>query len=91
MRTIRILTVVAGLFAAMPVVHADTLLVNAVRAEAAVDRPRAGMSMDQVLRKYGEPVSRSGAVGDPPITAWTYNNFIAYFEYQRLIHAVVPR
>jgi len=68
----------------------DTLLVDAVAADAAVARPARGMTMDQVLQQYGEPQQRLGPVGQPPITHWVYNNAIVYFEHQYVIHSVVP-
>ncbi|GMQ87793.1 MAG: hypothetical protein BMS9Abin08_1001 [Gammaproteobacteria bacterium] len=68
----------------------DTLLVDAVAANAAVARPARGMTMDQVLQQYGEPQQRLGPVGQPPITHWAYNDAIVYFEHQYVIHSVVP-
>jgi len=68
----------------------DTLLVNAVAADAAVARPAGGMTMDQVLQQYGEPQQRLGPVGEPPITHWVYSDTIVYFEHQYVIHSVVP-
>jgi len=79
-----------SLFFSVSLVHADTLLINSVKAEAGVAKPSAGMTMDKVISRFGEPQSRSGAVGDPPITSWTYPGFTVYFEYQHVIHAVVP-
>jgi hypothetical protein len=64
----------------------DTLLVNAVAADAAVARPAGGMSMDQVLQQYGEPQQRLGPVGEPPITHWVYGDTIVYFEHQVVPH-----
>ncbi len=68
----------------------DTLLVDAVAADAAVARPARGMTMDQVLQQYGEPQRRLGPVGEPPIAHWVYNDAIVYFEHQYVIHSVVP-
>jgi hypothetical protein len=58
---------------------------------AGIQRPRAGMSMDQVTSEFGEPLQRLPAVGDPPITRWVYPKFTVYFEYQAVIHSVVHR
>lgn len=69
---------------------ADTPLADSVKSEAAVDRPHRGMTMDGVLKKYGEPTLRSGPVGEPPISTWDYGKFVVYFEKQYVIHAVVP-
>jgi hypothetical protein len=69
---------------------ADTLLMDSVASSAGTARPHRGMTMDSVLRNYGEPQGRSGPVGQPPITTWDYGNFVVYFENQYVIHAVVP-
>lgn len=68
----------------------DTLLVDSVKSEAGVARPDRGMTMDGVIKQYGEPKQRSGPVGDPPISTWDYGDFVVYFENQYVIHSVVP-
>jgi hypothetical protein len=54
-------------------------------------RPTRGMSKSVVEQKFGEPEQKSPAVGEPPITKWTYPDFIVYFEYNHVIHSVIPR
>ncbi|WP_238376296.1 hypothetical protein [Marinagarivorans algicola] len=54
-----------------------------------VARPATGMSKAQVSAEYGEPLERSGPVGDPGIYIWTYDKFKVYFEGERVIHSVV--
>lgn len=56
-----------------------------------VIRPTRGMSMAAVANYYGEPASKTAAIGDPPITKWTYPTFVVFFEYSTVIHSVVPR
>jgi hypothetical protein len=68
----------------------DTLLVESVESATSVARPGNGMTMDGVLQQYGEPGSRAGPVGEPPISTWDYGNFVVYFENQHVIHSVVP-
>lgn len=53
-----------------------------------LDFPRRGMSMDKVQNEYGQPISTSPSVGQPPITSWTYNDRIVYFEYSTVLHVV---
>jgi len=53
-------------------------------------RPVQGMSMSTVAQKFGEPESKSAAVGEPPITKWTYPDFAVFFEHNLVIHSVVP-
>ena len=65
---------------------ADTLLIEGVEAarDTATERPTRGLSMDSVEARWGAPVSRSAAVGKPPITRWEYPSFFVYFEYQHV-------
>jgi hypothetical protein len=70
---------------------ADTLLIDSAQSAAATARPAHGASMDQVLQRFGEPQQRLGPVGEPPISHWVYPDFVVYYEYDRVIHAVVPR
>ena len=56
-----------------------------------LDFPRRGMSMDKVQNELGQPVQASAAVGEPPITTWTYPDRVVFFEYSRVIHAVATR
>lgn len=69
---------------------ADTLLIESVEGARATDteRPTRGLSMGSVEARWGAPVSRSAAVGKPPITRWEYPSFFVYFEYQHVIDAV---
>ncbi len=90
MRSFRLMALFIGLLVSVSLVHADTLLINSAQASSGVEKPLAGLSMDKVLSRYGDPQTRSGAVGDPPITAWHYPGYVVYFEHQHVIHAVVP-
>jgi len=69
---------------------ADTLLIEGVDAASATadERPTRGLSMDSVEARWGAPVSRSAAVGQPPITRWEYPSFVVYFEYRHVIDSV---
>lgn len=53
--------------------------------------PAHGVSQEQVRARFGSPTEISGPVGEPPITRWFYPTFTVYFEYDRVIHAVVRR
>ena len=53
-----------------------------------MDFPHRGMSMDKVKNELGPALSVSAAIGDPPITTWTYNDRVVYFEYTHVIHVV---
>jgi hypothetical protein len=49
------------------------------------------MTAARVESTFGSPVSKKAAVGDPPISSWEYPTMTVYFEYDRVIHAVVKR
>jgi hypothetical protein len=91
MRRISLTIVMAlGLGFSGTAVLGDTLLVESVESGASVARPAHGATMESVLQHHGEPGSRSGPVGDPPISTWDYGEFVVYFEGQHVIHSVVP-
>ena len=54
-------------------------------------KPSRGMTQANVEAKFGQPGSRDAAVGDPPISRWEYADFVVFFEYDRVIHAVSKR
>jgi hypothetical protein len=51
--------------------------------------PRHGMSESSVRNGWGEPQSVTGPVGEPPIYQWHYEDFVVYFEGNRVIHSVL--
>jgi hypothetical protein len=71
---------------------ADTLIVNGITAEAAGgEMPASGITKARVTSGWGEPKQKSDAIGEPPISRWDYGNFVVYFEYDHVIHAVLKR
>ncbi len=81
---------IAALFAVPVLINADTLIIEGLDQSqpSASQRPARGMTMANVEANWGQPLSKRNAVGDPPITRWEYTNFVLYFEYQHVIHAV---
>lgn len=71
----------------------DVLLLEGLEAaaQAAPERPQRGMSMDAVESRFGEPMARVPAVGEPPISRWEYAEFIVYFEHNLVLHAALKR
>lgn len=70
---------------------AETVLVDG-RLEVApttIPHPHRSQTMRQVEGHFGAPERRYPAVGHPPITRWDYPDFSVYFEYNRVVHAVV--
>ena len=90
MGKLRILTAFALLFGAFGMVQADTLQMDGVSA-GDTDRPTRGMTAASVESKFGTPDAKVAPVGDPPISRWEYPTMTVYFEYDRVIHAVVKR
>ena len=91
MAKLRILTVFALFFGAFGVTHAQTLEMDGIAPDADSARPSRGMTAASVESRYGAPAAKEAAVGDPPISRWEYENFVVFFEYDRVIHAVVKR
>ncbi len=71
--------------------NADTLLLEEINKTCSVEKPTRGMTMTQVVSKFGEPQVKKNAVGKPPITQWVYKDFIVYFENRWVIQAVVVK
>jgi outer membrane protein assembly factor BamE (lipoprotein component of BamABCDE complex) len=71
--------------------HADEvhIPVGQQGQQQSTERPKAGLSKAQVKSLLGEPKNAQEAVGNPPISSWTYENFTVYFEYDRVIHSVL--
>ncbi|MGF1644573.1 MAG: hypothetical protein ACFCUJ_13095 [Thiotrichales bacterium] len=55
------------------------------------DLPSRGMRQQEVAARFGTPLRQRAAVGNPPISSWDYDRFVVYFEYDRVVHAVVRR
>ena len=70
---------------------ADTMQMKGISADGDGMRPTRGMTQASVEAKYGAPQSKVAAVGEPPISRWEYDGFVVYFEYDKVIHAVVVR
>jgi len=51
-------------------------------------KPTRGMTEDSVKASFGDPQEVRAPVGDPPITRWEYADFVVFFEYDKVIHAV---
>jgi hypothetical protein len=73
------------------VISADTLDMSGQNRAATFDqagKPTRGMTQQSVEANFGAPESARDAVGEPPISRWDYANFVVFFEYDRVIHAV---
>lgn len=82
--------VLASTLLAAASVQADTLTIPVGQQAASqqVSLPQRGTSTSAVRQQHGEPVTRHGAVGEPPISRWDYAGFSVYFEYDKVVHSV---
>jgi len=74
-----------------PVQAQESQPAGASYGQAEVDIPSRGLTMAQVEQRFGAPVNRIAAIGQPPITRWVYPTFVVYFEYNLVIHAVATQ
>lgn len=88
---LRIVSAIALLLACGAMANAETVKMNGMSAGSGDARPSRGMTQTSVESKYGSPVSTTSPVGEPPITRWEYSDFVVFFEYDKVIHAVVKR
>ena len=88
---LRYFAIVATALGLVTVAGADTLDMSGTAAGQDGSRPTRGMTQASVEAKFGSPVQKKAAVGDPPISRWVYPGFTVYFEYDRVIHAVATR
>jgi len=91
MAKLRTLALFGLVFGFIGMAGADTLQMDGVAPGSDDARPTRGMTQASVQSRYGTPVSRQAAVGEPPISRWDYQGFVVYFEYDLVIHAVVKR
>jgi hypothetical protein len=91
MARLRIYTFIALMLGAFGASHADTLQVEGIHAGGDGSRPTRGMTAASVESRFGAPQAKVAPVGDPPISRWEYQDFVVFFEHDRVIHAVVKR
>ncbi|MDG1292936.1 MAG: phosphodiesterase [Pseudomonadales bacterium] len=83
-------------------IGASGFLINSIHAEVIqipiasqaedlknADRPQRGSSKVNVLAQYGQALSSTNNVGEPPISRWEYQNFYVVFESDIVIHSVL--
>ena len=70
-------------------ISADVLLIDEVRQSGKMQLPLNGKTMADTEAKYGTPVKKHTAVGDPPITRWDYDKYNVYFEHDMVLFTVL--
>ncbi len=88
LRTLTLVALICGIFG---VAGAQNLNMQGTAPGSDDGRPTRGMTQARVESEYGAPVAKSPAVGDPPISSWEYQNMVVFFEFDRVIHAVLKR
>lgn len=88
---LRKLTLVALVFGFIGIAGADTLDMDSTAPDGNSVGPSSGVTQASVESEYGSPNAMKAAVGDPPISSWEYENFVVFFEYDRVIHTVKKR
>ena len=83
--------VLAMALAPLPALGESGALLVDVIAQGSTAHPANGTPMEQVEARYGDPAEQLAPVGEPPITRWVYDDFTVYFEYDRVITAVLHR
>jgi hypothetical protein len=78
-------------FAMPQTVSADVLLIEEVRQAEKMELPENGMKKSEVLARFGDPTEKKAAVGDPPISSWTYDRWSVYFEYDLVLFTVLHK
>ena len=91
MHKLRIFTIIGLAFGLMATANAQSGQGSIMTDGSDGSRPMRGTTQAQVEAKWGTPVAKNASVGDPPISSWEYANFTVYFEYDRVIHAVLKR
>jgi hypothetical protein len=70
-------------------VHADVLIIDEVRQAGRMALPQNGQSKATIEAKFGTPVQKLSAVGNPPISSWKYDTYSVYFEYDLVLFSVL--
>ena len=91
MTKLRIASAIALLAAFGSLANAETVNMDGAIARSDDARPSRGMTQAKVESKYGSPTSVNAPVGEPPITRWEYADFVVFFEFNMVIHAVAKR
>lgn len=85
-------TVLAFILAfAFQIAHADVLIIDEVRQVERMNLPQNGKNKSDVEAKFGAPLQKLPAVGDPPISSWKYDKYSVYFEHDLVLFTVLHK
>lgn len=68
---------------------ADVLVIDEVRQSDTMNLPKNGTTKAATEARFGAPVNKLPAVGDPPITRWEYATYNVFFEYDLVLFSVL--
>jgi len=74
---------------AFQAIYADVLIIDEVRQSERMELPKNGQDKTTVQAKFGAPLQKLSAVGDPPISSWKYDTYSVYFEYDLVLFTVL--
>ena len=74
---------------AFQTVYADVLIIDEVRQADSMSLPKNGQDKTAVEAKFGTPLEKLPAVGDPPISSWKYDTYSVYFEEDLVLYSVL--
>jgi hypothetical protein len=74
-----------------PGAYAQTMTEQQGAAPSASGMPERWLLKSEVESQFGAPIIKSQGVGEPVITFWEYNEYLVYFEYDRVLHAFAKR
>ena len=74
---------------AFQAISADVLLIEEVRQSDRMELPKNGQDKVTVEAKFGTPLEKLPAVGDPPISSWKYDTYSVYFEHDLVLFTVL--
>ena len=84
----RIALVMALIFCAQMAV-ADILVIDEVRQSESMQLPKNGITKAVTEARFGTPVKKLQAVGEPPITRWEYATYNVFFEHDLVLFSVL--
>lgn len=74
---------------AFQAISADVLIIDEVRQAESMPLPKNGQDKASVEAKFGAPIEKLAAVGDPPISSWKYDTYSVYFEDNLVLFTVL--
>jgi hypothetical protein len=76
--------------AAEHIAHAQVIKIPVgQQSDTAATLPQRGATQATLETQRGQPLNKTAAVGNPPISRWDYAGYSVYFERDTVIHSIV--